>query len=123
MSSKSQLVGAAGVGLIAANFWTGPNRAALGAGLFSKNPTSDAQDAAHEAFKQVGIELLAVAVLTIVASTSDNLASACLAIIVALFILWAMTHYGAQPGTNAAVAPGAVKSTSGLGRTLGKFTK
>lgn len=82
------LVGAAGVGLVVANCWTGQQRTNL-AGLFGAK-TDDAK--AHAAVKQIGAELLGVTVLVLVAGSSDGAAHACLAVLGALWLIWWLTH-------------------------------
>lgn len=93
MSGKSQLIGAAGVGLIGANFWTGPQRSQLSAGFFSKGATAADTAAAQAVLKQLGAEALFVGVATLIGSTGDSGGNAMLAVIVALGIVWAITHY------------------------------
>lgn len=95
MSGKQQAVGALGAALVAANFWTGSNRPLVSAVVGKGSTPADAA-AAHTALKSVGLELLFVAVATLLAGLSDGLAGAMIAVIVALFILWAVTHFGPQ---------------------------
>lgn len=99
MSGKSQLVGAAGIALVGANFWLGPQRAQLSGGLFLKSATSAQTEGAHTALKQLGAELLFVTVATVIASVSDSAGSAMLAVLAALAVVWAITHYAGVPST------------------------
>lgn len=91
-TTKQQLIGAAGVGLIAANFWTGSNKAAIGV-LTKGDATSDQITASHAALKAIGLEVLFVAVAVLIGGASNQLGTAMLTMIVALFVVWAITHF------------------------------
>jgi hypothetical protein len=94
VDGRQQLVATAGVGLVAVNFWTSNQRAAVGGTVWSKkDPTK-----AHTALLAIGGELLLVAILTFAGGTSDTAANASLAVLAALWILWAMKHYGSTGG-------------------------
>lgn len=91
MNGTSQLVGAAGVGLIVANAWTGPQHVKLASvvgGITAGGAGTPAD--AHEAVKQLGIELLAVGALVLVAEQGDSAAHGALAAITCLWLIWAM---------------------------------
>lgn len=91
MNGKQSVVAAGGVGLIVANFWTGPGRPAIVGGLFDKNGDPAA---AHAQIKMLGGELLFVAVAALLAGISDGWGSAMAVLVVALFVLWAINRYG-----------------------------
>lgn len=93
MSAQSQTVGAAGMGLVIANFWFGGAKGSTSAGLFQKNSGKSAL--AHDNLKIVGLELLFVAVATFLASVNSNLGTAMVVMILALWVLWAMLHFTA----------------------------
>ena len=92
MSGKSNLVGAGGIGLIAANFWLGGARKTVGAGLVKGAQPGTATNA-HTEIKKVAAELLFVGVAVLIASVNDTAATAMLAVIVALFVLWSIHHF------------------------------
>lgn len=93
MSASQNLVGAGGVGLIAANFWLGGSREIVAGGTTNPSATAAQTDAAHKQLKVVAAELFFVVVATIIAGTSDTAGMAMLAVIVALAILWSIHHY------------------------------
>lgn len=95
MTTRQSLVGAGGIALLVANFWTGEARATVSGGLFAKdgNPA-----AAHRELKVIGGELLFVAVATLLAGISDAWGTAMVAVIVALFVLWAINHFSPPQG-------------------------
>lgn len=97
MSGKSQLVGVAGLGLIGANFWLGTQRQDLSGGLFTKSASAAQSAKSHDSLKQLGAEILFVTVATVIAATSDSAGNAMLAVLVALGIVWAITHYAGGP--------------------------
>jgi hypothetical protein len=92
VSGKQNLVAAGGLGLIAANFWLGGARQTVSAGL-TKGAAPGTATNAHTEIKRVALELLFVGVAVVIAGASDGAASAMLAVIVALFVLWAINHY------------------------------
>lgn len=87
------LVAAGGIGLIAANYWLGGAKQTVTAGTLTKGASADATAASHTEIKKVAAELLFVGVATLIAGISDAAASAMLAVIAALFVLWAINHY------------------------------
>lgn len=101
MDGTQQLVAVGGLGLVGVNYWTSAQRTAIAGTVW--NGKAPAQ--ARGALIAIGGEVLLVFVLTMVAGQSDSLAYGMLAIIVALWVLWAMAHYGKKSGTAAAPAP------------------
>lgn len=94
MSSGVQnLVGASGVGLIAANYWLGGSRQTVSAGTASAGATQAQTTAAHKQIKVIGAELLFVVVATMIAGTSDAAAQLMLAVMVGLGLLYAIQHF------------------------------
>lgn len=93
MSDKQPIVAAAGFGLILADYWLGGSRETVQAGALTPNATTQATFGAHGALAKIGSELAFVLVATLLAGFSDAAASAMLALIVALAILWAIHHY------------------------------
>lgn len=92
MTGTQSLVGFGGVGLVAANFWFGGQRSQVSAGLFGSGDPG----VAHTALLTLGGEMLLVVVVTVLAGISDAWAGVMAAVIVGLWILWAMHHYGKQ---------------------------
>lgn len=92
MSGSQTVVGALGVGLIGANFWT-EQRADVAAGAFSKNATAAQTATAHATLKIIAAELLAVGVATILAGLSPSAGGAMVAILLALALVWAIKHF------------------------------
>lgn len=84
MSAQQQIVGAAGVALVAVNVWTGQQRKDFAAVLGEGGDTT----AAHTAAKQVGMELLGVGALVLLAGAGDSAGNAACAILAALWLLW-----------------------------------
>lgn len=84
MSAQQQIVGAAGIGLVVANAWTGQQHKDLAALLSGGKDV----DKAHAAAKQVGVELLGVGVLVLLAGAGRSAGNAAAAVIVALWVLW-----------------------------------
>lgn len=94
MNGAQQIVGLAGVGLIAANFWTQQRHTVL-SGITSGNKLGSANDqtkAAHDQLKIIGIELLAVGIATLLAGVNSTAGSALALVAVALWILWLMRY-------------------------------
>lgn len=85
MSGVQTVVGAAGIGLIAANEWTSGDRGVFRGVLWDKgaNPA-----AAHKAVVRLGGELLFVLVAVIIAGLGGHWALAVGAAIAALWVLW-----------------------------------
>lgn len=91
MTGKQTLVGVGGMGLILVNFWSSEARSVVSGGLFS--PGGDT-GAAHRTLAVMGGELLFVIVATVLAGISDGWGALMVATVVALFVLWAVHHYG-----------------------------
>lgn len=118
MDGKQQFAGLAGITLLAANFWTSDAHKAFAGGALSHNASGAQQAAAHAALKKYGGALLGVAAGVLLAGASDQAGTAVIAVIVALFILWAMGHYAGFKPTPMAQAPaqgGYVKNTPTTG--------
>ena len=90
MSGNQTIVAAGGAGLLLVNYWTGPDRKTINDGLF--NSSGDV-GAAHHALIRYAAAAAAVLVATLLAGISDSWGGAMVAVIVALFILWAINHY------------------------------
>ena len=95
MNGKQSLVGYGGAGLILADFWIGGQRGTVAAGLFGSGDSASA----HAALLKLGGEALLVVVLTILSGVSDSLGSVMAVVIVALWVLWAINHYGSSSPT------------------------
>lgn len=109
MSTQQNLVGAAAIGLVVANVWTGAQRPALAAVVSGTGPTAET----HTAAKQLGIELLGAGVLTLVSGSSSKAGNTGLLIVVCLWILW-FIHRGPGPvGSAAGSIVGAGKRVEG----------
>lgn len=91
MNGTQSLVAAGGIGLVIANYWTGPAKAQVSSGAFQKGGDVAA---AHGQIKIIAGELLFVGVATLLAGLGDTWATAMVVLIVALFTLWAINHYG-----------------------------
>lgn len=91
MNTKQDIVAAAGMGLIIADFWLGNSRAPIAAGIFGRAGGSAGN--AHADLKKYAGELLFVAVATLIAGVSDGAGSAMIAVMVALGVLWSIHHY------------------------------
>lgn len=96
MADRQPIVAAAGTGLVLANYWLGGARKQTSAALFDQKATSDQVTAAHSTIRNLFIELAFVLVATIVAGVSESAATAMLAMIVALAVLWAINHYSGR---------------------------
>lgn len=95
-SGTASLVGVGGVALVAANFWTSPARATVHSGILDKNATADATTDAHKTLKGLLVQLLFVGAMVLIAGVSDSAATAMLAILAALGVLWAINHYSSS---------------------------
>lgn len=93
-TAKQSLVAAGGIGLIVANYWTGPARSTITGGLFGSGDTG----AAHSQLGVMVGELLFVIVAAILAGISDAWGTAMVAVIAALFILWSIHHFAGNQG-------------------------
>jgi hypothetical protein len=96
VSAQQQLVGAAGLGLVVANAWTGQQRHDLAAILGSGDGGDVA--AAHAAARAVGVELLGVGALVLLAGSAGAAGNAAFAIIAALWLVWLMRRHGTTTG-------------------------
>lgn len=98
MNGQQNIVAAGGMGLIAANFWFGGARGTVAQGLFKSGGSTYAY---HTELKKIGIEMVTVAAMTLLAGISSSWGTAMVAVIVGLFILWALLHYSGstQPTT------------------------
>jgi hypothetical protein len=113
MTGAQTFVGAGGAALVLVNFWTGEARSVVSGSLFSSGGNSQQ---AHSTLVVLGGELLFVAVAALLAGLSDGAGTAMSALVVALFVLWAVNHFGgagspaAQNQTPTAAGPtGVVK--------------
>lgn len=106
MEPKQSAVAIGGVGLVAVNYWTSKQRTAVVGTLWDKKDPS----AAHAALLGIGGELLLVGVLAVAAGQSDTLGNGMVAIVVALWILWAINYYTIGSPHTTAGAP--VKQSS-----------
>lgn len=92
MSGQQQVVAAGGAGLVAIAFWTGDGRKKIKAGLFSSGADAAAQQAAHVELTKLGGAVLFVGVATLLSGLSASWGAAMTAVVVGLFILWAINH-------------------------------
>lgn len=105
LDGKQQIITAAGLGLIGLDMWKGKTRSDLGAVLTS-SPAAGAIGTAHKDLIGVAAELLFVGGLVLVAGMNDQLATAGVAIMLALLLLWLMLHVGGgNPSTGSAAHP------------------
>lgn len=118
MDGKASFVAFAGLGLVAANLWTGPEKAALDQlsnGNFSAGLT---------ALKSTGLELVLIIVATFVAGTGDNAANIMLVLIMGLWLLFLINRFGSgRPatfgsGTTTTSTTPPAKTTKSTGPTL-----
>jgi uncharacterized membrane protein YuzA (DUF378 family) len=89
MTGSQTLVGAGGVALVAANFWFGPSKKTVSAGLFGNGDPATA----HKGLAGMAGQMVFVIVATILAGLSDTWATVMTLVIVGLAILWAINHY------------------------------
>ncbi len=97
MDGKQQLVGLGGVGLIAVNFFLksgggaqkGPVLSVVEVPGLAQNQLVQA----HKTLIDLALELVAVAVLTVIAGVSDQAANLVLVVLVGLWLAWAMGKY------------------------------
>lgn len=94
MNGPQQAAAAGGAGLLVLNYWTGPDRKTINAGLFDAKATDADKAAAHGTLVRFAAAAVALAVGVLLAGASPQWGSALVAIIAALFILWAINHYG-----------------------------
>lgn len=94
MESRTPVI-AAGLGLVAVNFWTSNQRPAIAGLVFGDTKGAQAQQAARNAALGIGGELVLLLVLSVVAGASDSLALGMLAVVGALWVLWGITYYSA----------------------------
>lgn len=88
MNGSQQIVGLGGMGLIAVNFWTGPQRSDIGPLLAGQSAPNS-----HAAFREIGAELLFVVIATALAGVGGSWGTAMAAVVIGLFILWGIQHY------------------------------
>lgn len=88
MNGQQELVGAGGIGLVAANVWT-TQRSAL-AGMFASGAAPEDVARAHTALRDVGIELLFVGGATLLAGLNSPTGNAMVAMVVVLWVLFLM---------------------------------
>lgn len=110
MNGKQELVAAGGLALVGVNFWTSSQRSAVAGTVWSKKDPA----ASHKVLLAVGGELVLVAVLTATAG-SPVAANAAIAIIVALWILWAMKAVHPAGGANPNTGSTPMQSSPGAG--------
>lgn len=84
MSAQAQMVGAAGVGLIVANWATSDQRVII-SGLWDGSG-----DPAHQDVKKLGAQILGVGVLTLMAGSSGSAGNVAVAILAAFWLIWLM---------------------------------
>jgi hypothetical protein len=89
-------VGAAGLGLVAANYWTGAARHDFAGGALTAGANAAQTAAAHKTLKILAVELLFVGGAVLIAGQSPAAGAAMSAMIAALFVLWAIHHYGSN---------------------------
>jgi hypothetical protein len=87
-------VAAAGLGLVAANYWLGAARHDFTAGALTTGASAAQTAAAHKTIKVLAVELLFVGAAVLIAGQSPAAGTAMGAMITALAILWAIHHYG-----------------------------
>lgn len=95
-TTKQQLVGVSGAGLVIANFWLGDARTVVRQAVGQASPSQAATVSAHAEIKKFFLELLFIAGATLIAGVNDGAGSAMLAMIVALGILFAIQHFGGK---------------------------
>jgi hypothetical protein len=102
VSGTQQVVAAGGIGLLLVNFWTGPDRATISGGLFNSGATAAQTTAAHKELVKFGGALIFVGVASLLAGVSRSWGASLVAVMLGLWILWAMHHFGgagAKPST------------------------
>lgn len=113
MTPRQSLVAIAGAGLVGVNYWTSSQRTTITATVWDKRDPA----AAHKALLGITGELLLVGLLVLFAGT-DAGASASLAILAALFVLWGIQYYGGAKGgtaTGRVAGAGSHGSSQGAG--------
>lgn len=98
MDGKTAIVGIGGLGLVAANYWTGNQRRLLGGAVFT--PSHGGRTEAHSALLAVGGELLLVGLLYLLAGASDQLANVAVVLVLTLWVLFAITRSTGAPATS-----------------------
>jgi len=96
MDGKTAVVGIGGLGLIAANFWNGNQRQAIGGTVWKGNNPQ----VAHKALLGLSGELLLVFLMYLGAGASDGLATAMVVVVITLWVLWAIAHYTGAGNAN-----------------------
>lgn len=110
MDGTQQLVAVGGIGLVAANFWTGQQRPRI-VGVLWGDKGAD-PSAGHAAMLGIGGELLLVVLLVLAAGMSQSVAYGMLAIIAALWVLWGIHYYGSSSATAGAGGAGSSSTSS-----------
>lgn len=95
MNGSQQIAAALGGGLIAANFWTS-QRHIFTTGALNSSASSSDTAAAHTVIRNVAVEILFVGLGVLVAGVNGKAGGAVVAALLALWIVWLITHY-AQP--------------------------
>jgi hypothetical protein len=90
MTGSQSIVGFGGAGLIFANFWFGNDKGTVAACLFGKGDTAST----HRVLLTLGGEMMFVLVATVLSGASESIGTVMAVLIVGLWILWAMHHYG-----------------------------
>jgi hypothetical protein len=96
VNGPASIVGLGGAGLVFANFWLGNDKGTVAGGLFGSGDAASA----HKVLLTLGGEMLFVIVATVLAGASDAIGTVMVVLIVGLWILWAMHHYGGLPTTS-----------------------
>lgn len=99
MNGKQELVAVAGLALVGLDLWKGKARHDIG-GILTANPKAGAIGTAHRDLVGIAAELIFVGALVLIAGMNDQLGTAAIAIIVALFVLWLMLHTSSSSSTN-----------------------
>jgi hypothetical protein len=108
MTGKQTFVGAGGAGLVLLNFWTSPARQTVSSGVFTNSGDTAAT---HKSLAVLGGELLFVIVATLLAGMGDSFGSLMVAVIVALFVLFAINHYGGGVSTSSSSSTSSTATT------------
>lgn len=111
MTGTQTIAGLAGAGLIVTNWWTGNQHAPI-VGVLSKSANGKQLAAAHTSLVEIGGELVFVLVAVVIAGTGPGAGKAVVAAIAALWILWAIHHYGGTK-SGASSTPSTPKKISG----------
>lgn len=99
MNGQQQVVAAGGAALVLANFWLGGARGTVSTGVFNGGASAQQTADAHSELKKFAGELAFVAVATLLAGLSSQAGTAMVAVIAALFLVWAMNHFTSPDAT------------------------